>query len=340
VDFAMRQTVVSFPATVVTAVGDAEHFIVAGGGGAAKSGVPNGMALCALDGEEPTELSFLPFENRVTGAAADQNLVYCTSAGECTELQMTGKRMVKRHSFRFSDEEEGGRCVVAVSNTTDMLLITAKGHASLWKRSGQKIGDLGPEDVHTEAVKSATFSPDGSRAVTVDDKHVALWDVATRKLIAVTGPTQREGKFAGGCFSKSGRLVYVAEGIRTGGFLVKLTATNLSPAGVFRIVDSPVTSVRMSGDGVRLAVGTASGDLAMVNPAEPVPAAGVKAHDLGVAAVCFVQGGAAVVSASLDKTVSATQTTMLHPSQTRLFQIFVAFVLVIAAFGFVVARLV
>ena len=118
----------------------------------------------------------------------------------------------------------------------------------------------GPENLsmllegHTDAVRMAAFSPDGSLVVTAsNDKTARVWDARTGKPVSTLGVSASEaqrfpGEFTGGnsSFSPDGSLMALANpdnvvmvwNVKTGGPVVELKGHRMTVTGAVFSPDS------------------------------------------------------------------------------------------------------
>jgi WD40 repeat protein len=156
-------------------------------------------------------------------------------------------------------------------------------------------------------VRSAAFSPDGSRIVTAsDDKTARIWDAASAKEIAVL--RGHEANVFSAAFSPDGSRIVTASGYSTvtppseGKTAGIWDAASAKVIAVLRGHEANVFSAAFSPDGSRIV--TASGDKTarIWDAATPKEIAILRGHDNEVWSAAFSPDGSRIVTASKDKT--------------------------------------
>jgi WD40 repeat protein len=149
---------------------------------------------------------------------------------------------------------------------------------------------------HQEEVRSASFSPDGTRIVTAsDDKTARVWDSVTGKLLATLSGHQ--GALWDAAFSPDGKLIVTASSDKSA---IVWDAVTGDKSAILKGHSAAVETAAFSPDGTRIV--TASDDTTAViwDTATGQKVATLKGHSGGLVKAAFSPDGTRIVTASQD----------------------------------------
>src|SRR5271157_2941986 len=158
---------------------------------------------------------------------------------------------------------------------------------------------VAPLKVHTDRVKSATFSPDGKRVVTASyDNTAQVWDAATGQLVVpLQGRISYDSRVA---FSADGKRVVTASGGWTARVWDAATGQLVAPlqGGPTPIVHSAAFSL----DGKQVVIASADKTARVWDVATRKLVVSFQGHTDQVTSAAFSPDGERVVTASVDQT--------------------------------------
>jgi WD40 repeat protein len=147
---------------------------------------------------------------------------------------------------------------------------------------------------HEGDVRSAAFSPDGSRIVTAsDDKTARIWDAATAKEIAVL--RGHEGSVNSAAFSPDGSRIVTASNDKTARIWDAAAAKEIA---VLHGHEGSVNSAAFSRDGSRIVTASNDKTARIWDSATGKQIAVLRGHDFGVRSAAFSPDGSRIVTAS------------------------------------------
>ena len=147
-------------------------------------------------------------------------------------------------------------------------------------------------------VRSAAFSPDGTRIVTAsNDKTARVWDAATAKEIAVL--RGHEDSVLSAAFSPDGTRIVTASWDKTAGVWDAATAKEIA---VLRGHENWVNSAAFSPDGTRIVTASWDNTARVWDAATAKEIAVLPGHEALMLSAAFSPDGTRIVTASWDKT--------------------------------------
>ena len=150
---------------------------------------------------------------------------------------------------------------------------------------------------HDDTLRSAAFSPDGTRIVTAsDDKTARIWDAATGKVIAVLRGHDNIVRSA--AFSPDGRRIVTASDDGTARVWDAATSKEVA---VLRH-DNYMHSAAFSADGTRIVTASSDKTARVWDAATGKEIAVLRSHDHFVNSAAFSADGTRIVTASVDGT--------------------------------------
>src|SRR5215831_3734969 len=151
---------------------------------------------------------------------------------------------------------------------------------------------------HDNAVRSAAFSPDGSRIVTASSDNTArLWDAASAKEIAVL--RGHDSSVNSAAFSPDGARIVTASWDKTARIWDAASAKEIA---VLRGHDDSVNSAAFSPDGSRIVTASEDKTARIWDAASGKEIAVLRGHEYSVWSAAFSPDGSRIVTASEDKT--------------------------------------
>jgi WD40 repeat protein len=149
---------------------------------------------------------------------------------------------------------------------------------------------------HQDELRSASFSPDGTRIVTAsDDKTARIWDSVTGKLLLTLSGHQ--GALWDAVFSPDGKLVVTASADKSA---IVWDAVTGDKSAILKGHSATIETAVFSPDGTRVV--TASDDTTAIvwDTATGQKVATLKGHSAGLVKASFSPDGTRIVTASLD----------------------------------------
>mmetsp|Transcript_54428 Transcript_54428/g.127272 ORF Transcript_54428/g.127272 Transcript_54428/m.127272 type:complete len:365 (+) Transcript_54428:16-1110(+) len=320
---AARRFRLKYPPATAVALED-DMFVVGGGGGTSKSGIPNRVSLLEDSGSELKEVSHIDFKlDRVVGLCSHpkNRVVVCTTAGGFTHTiaySTTNKSLSLLSSQSTAAVPEGeeyspSQRAVSYSPSGAQIAISQGRSVGLWKSAKAtglvKVSAVDCTEQHKADVRDLLFTPDGSGLFTLDDEGCCLWDVASLSLKHrfsakedvkdVTAP-----KFRGVSLDAPAGLLYtlVSHAARNGsaGYITtrKITDEGLTVVRSAKVVPNAATALGAVKGG-RFCVATSEGEVVVIDPLSLKPLATLTLHALPVTKVLMLEDGD-TLSVSLD----------------------------------------
>lgn len=272
----------TYPPTAACAVSSA-LYVVGGGGGKAKSGVPNRITLVADGKPDLQEKAHVDFgDDRVVGLALHPKTKMClvtTSEGKTHGCAYTDKSLTKLFSATTAaataDGEFPSQRAVAVSPKGDALALGMGDKVALWKL-GQGTAGLSQQKLfdsaHAQPVKDVLFFEDATHLVSIDDDSCVLWQLPSGKVQAKGTPAplaSGKGKLRGVALGASGsQKLYTCINTRDGGFVEErdLADKELKVLRTKQVTGNPLTTMsRVSRGGKWLSFGDSEGNVILWN---------------------------------------------------------------------------
>ncbi|CAN1306052.1 SEC12-like protein 2 [Linum perenne] len=303
----------------------AEYYVVlAGGGGEGRSGIANAIVLVHFDlasNSLSTRLvtkhilgSELPY--RMTVHPGGDGLICAMQNGcrffEWDEIKENGTRKldVKISEKALDQLQEVGQQLALVYDSDGSTLAVGgeEGDLRIFKWPSMEM-ILNEAQAHS-STKYLCFSPDGKFLVSLGGRGPGrVWDVPSAKVIASLSNTSDE-VFASCRFvqSRDNTLVlYIAAITGKGGSIVTWNASSWKRLRSKHVVGDSISSFNVSPDGRLLAMGTARGDVVVVDSAKMRVQMVVRKAHLGfVTALAFSHDSKALASASMDSSARVT----------------------------------
>ncbi|CAN1143783.1 SEC12-like protein 2 [Linum perenne] len=305
--------------------GDSKYYVVlAGGGGEGRSGIANAIVLVHFDlasNSLSTRLvtkhilgSELPY--RMTVHPGGDGLICAMQNGcrffEWDEIKENGTRKldVKISEKALDQLQEVGQQLALVYDSDGSTLAVGgeEGDLRIFKWPSMEM-ILNEAQAHS-STKYLCFSPDGKFLVSLGGRGPGrVWDVPSAKVIASLSNTSDE-VFASCRFvqSRDNTLVlYIAAITGKGGSIVTWNASSWKRLRSKHVVGDSISSFNVSPDGRLLAMGTARGDVVVVDSAKMRVQMVVRKAHLGfVTALAFSHDSKALASASMDSSARVT----------------------------------
>ncbi|CAN1143786.1 SEC12-like protein 2 [Linum perenne] len=302
-----------------------EYYVVlAGGGGEGRSGIANAIVLVHFDlasNSLSTRLvtkhilgSELPY--RMTVHPGGDGLICAMQNGcrffEWDEIKENGTRKldVKISEKALDQLQEVGQQLALVYDSDGSTLAVGgeEGDLRIFKWPSMEM-ILNEAQAHS-STKYLCFSPDGKFLVSLGGRGPGrVWDVPSAKVIASLSNTSDE-VFASCRFvqSRDNTLVlYIAAITGKGGSIVTWNASSWKRLRSKHVVGDSISSFNVSPDGRLLAMGTARGDVVVVDSAKMRVQMVVRKAHLGfVTALAFSHDSKALASASMDSSARVT----------------------------------
>ncbi|KAI7754252.1 hypothetical protein M8C21_018011 [Ambrosia artemisiifolia] len=324
-----------------------DYVLFCGGGGEGRSGIPNALVISSFDRASDT-LDDQP----VSQLGTDDNIPYrmavhpggegviCSLPKSCRwfEWETTTNENVSTLSLKQSEkvlyqlEHIGQQLAVTFSHDGSLLALggeDGKLRAFKWP-SMESLVDV--PDAHT-SIKNLDFSPDGKFLVSVGSGGPGrVWDLSSSTFKASL-PKEKDEVFGFCRFSQNhvnDQVLYVTAMRDRGGSIVKWNTTTWKRISSKHIVRDPISAFDVSDDGKFLAIGTAEGDVFILNAISMKVHTAVKKAHLGlVTALAFSHDSRALASASWDSSGRVTQ--IKETKKNRLNIWIILFIILLAA---------
>lgn len=300
------------------------YVVLAGGGGAGNSGIRNAVLLSHFDfasnslsdqpvaelrtdSDLPYRMAIHPHGDGIICALQNSCRLFEWDEVENTEIRRLG---VKISEKVLSQLENVGQQLALTFDSEGTIFAAGSenGNLRVFKWPSLEI-ILNESEAHA-SVKDLSFSPDGKFLVSLGNRGPGrVWDLASS---AVATPLAKENDelFASCRFSPLNNedyVLYIAAITDRGASIVTWNTTTWKRIRTKQVVREPVSSFNVSADGKLLAVGTASGDISIIDSSSLQVRTTVKKAHLGiVTALAFSYDSRALVSASMDSSVRVT----------------------------------
>uniref|UniRef100_A0A2P2KSL5 Uncharacterized protein n=1 Tax=Rhizophora mucronata TaxID=61149 RepID=A0A2P2KSL5_RHIMU len=307
-----------------TSAGHDHYVVLAGGGGEGRSGIPNAVVLARFDFAS-NSLSPQPVAKLGIGSDLPYRMVVhpggdgliCALPKSCrlfewdeVEDNEDNKLGVKLSEKALTQLEDIGQQLALAFNTEGSVLAVGgeDGNIRVFKWPSMEI-ILNEAQAH-KSVKDLCFSPDGKFLVSLGTRGPGrVWDVTSSTV--VTSLSIENGEIFASCrFCQTNdktQVLHIAAITGKGGSIV---TWKTSPWGRIRskhIVKEPVSSLNVSPDGKHLAVGTAQGDVLLLDATNMQIQMMIRQAHLGiVTALGFSHDSRALISASMDSSARVT----------------------------------
>ncbi|KAL9453401.1 hypothetical protein AB3S75_009077 [Citrus x aurantiifolia] len=298
--------------------------VLTGGGGAGNSGIRNAVLLSHFDfasnslsdqpvaelrtdSDLPYRMAIHPHSDGIICALQNSCRLFEWDEVENAEIRRLG---VKISEKVLSQLENVGQQLALTFNSEGTIFAAGSenGNLRVFKWPSLEI-ILNESEAHA-SVKDLSFSPDGKFLVSLGNRGPGrVWDLASS---AVVTPLAKENDelFASCRFSPLNNedyVLYIAAITDRGASIVTWNTTTWKRIRTKQVVREPVSSFNVSADGKLLAVGTASGDISIIDSSSLQVRTTVKKAHLGiVTALAFSYDSRALVSASMDSSVRVT----------------------------------
>lgn len=300
------------------------YVLLGGGGGDSRHGIKNRL-LVAKFSSENGELSET-VHHLSTGDTPPFKLAVHPGGDIAVAAFEKGCRLFELHLEEEDKLVPSSRTLKALEDADELkfLLFSQDGthlaaggedkslRVFLWPTMEEK---LYVKDAHKKGLKDADFSLDGTLlATTADSGPCHIWDVTKDKAVATLEAPQR-GSLGLCRFARDGRPFLFTTAVRGGcGWVIVWDTRDWKQLGSKKFHEDPISAFAISKNGESLAMGTAGGDIAIINVGKMTITQRVKnAHLVFVTAVEFSPSSRAMLSASGDSSARVTQVTTPSP---------------------------
>eukprot|EP00276_Gloeochaete_wittrockiana_P008144 CAMPEP_0184649360 /NCGR_PEP_ID=MMETSP0308-20130426/6696_1 /TAXON_ID=38269 /ORGANISM="Gloeochaete witrockiana, Strain SAG 46.84" /LENGTH=333 /DNA_ID=CAMNT_0027082005 /DNA_START=1606 /DNA_END=2604 /DNA_ORIENTATION=+ len=288
--------------------------ILGGGGGSSRTGIPNALTLCEIT-EQDGKGEFSPLYTHSTGTGAVTSLCIHPKGNEL--VCVVGGKL---ELYAFADDEKKIEALESQTASKD----AEQGPQKLVRFSvdGATIATAGEDDHivhvwdypqlklrfslagHSSTVYEISFDPAGELVATASaDKQCIIWKLSDASQVkALRCPRKPDVAMFRGCsFSADGLYLFTVQSSKGApSVLTKWQVSDWNEVESTVVNSKPATSFAMSQDGQFVAVGTAEGQVAIVDAARMRTLATITAHDLPGTAMAFASSVPALVSVSAD----------------------------------------
>eukprot|EP00188_Purpureofilum_apyrenoidigerum_P004444 Plantae.Rhodophyta-Purpureofilum_apyrenoidigerum.ctg5044.p2 GENE.Plantae.Rhodophyta-Purpureofilum_apyrenoidigerum.ctg5044~~Plantae.Rhodophyta-Purpureofilum_apyrenoidigerum.ctg5044.p2 ORF type:complete len:358 (-),score=55.19 Plantae.Rhodophyta-Purpureofilum_apyrenoidigerum.ctg5044:1631-2704(-) len=305
--------VLGFPVYAIGRSGG-DRIVVGGGGGAVKSGVPNGLFAYDVSPTGKFEnLTQNEVPDAITSLAVSfkNDSVIATVGGECKLFSVgeNGRTITSPELSAFEDKPTAP-VAFAFAGPTRLLVGLESGEVNVYAYPG--LSKIGSFSKHKDSVLNMDATPDGKFAISTSRLSCLIWDTSSSTEVMNIKPR-----------AKTAHIRAVRVHTPTGFFLTgendnksgaSLSVWRQEESSWFRTSNTKIfsdmaTAMCVSSSGL-VAVGGADGNIAVVKidgsgtvqrlfcPRKPP-------HLLVITALCFTEHSETLVSASADSTVRA-----------------------------------
>ncbi|KAJ4840600.1 hypothetical protein Tsubulata_021435 [Turnera subulata] len=300
------------------------YAVLAGGGGEGRSGIPNAVLLTRFD-PASNSLSPQPVAKRETGSDLPYRMVVhpggdgliCAMPNSCRYYEWDQVKDGDEQKLDLKPSEKvlspledvGQQLALAFNSDSSVLAVGGEdGNLRVLKWPSMEV-ILNEAQAHT-SVKDLSFSLDGKFLVSLGGRGPGrVWDVTSATSVASLSKENDE-IFASCRFAQANDntpILYTAAITGKGGSIATWNTSTWKRIKSKNVVREPISSFNVSPDGKLLAIGTAQGDVTIINAASMQNQMMVKKGHLGiVTAVAFSHDSRALVSASMDSSARVT----------------------------------
>ncbi|KAK2635335.1 hypothetical protein Ddye_030127 [Dipteronia dyeriana] len=300
------------------------YVVLAGGGGEGRSGIPNAVVLSHFDFAS-NSLSDQPVAKLGTGSDLPYRMavhpggdgIICALQNNCRFFEWDEVKSAEVHKLGLKESEKVlsqlenvGQQLVLAFNSEGSILATGgeDGNLRVFKWPSIKI-ILNEAQAHV-SVKDLSFSPDGKFLVSLGNRGPGrVWDLTSSTAVASLAKENDE-IFVSCRFSPindENLVLYIAAITDKGGSIITWNTTSWKRMRSKQVVQEPVSSFNISSNGKLLAIGTAQGDISIINSTSLKVQTMVKKAHLGiVTALALSHDSRALVSASMDSSARVT----------------------------------
>ncbi|CAN0880438.1 SEC12-like protein 2 [Linum grandiflorum] len=302
-----------------------EYYVVlAGGGGEGRSGIANAIVLAHFD-LASSSLSPQPVTKHVLGSELPYRMavhpggdgLICAMQNSCRFFEWdeimengTHKLNVKTSEKVLDQLQDVGQQLALAYDTDGSTLAVGgeEGDLRIFKWPSMEMV-LNETQAHS-SIKDLCFSPDGKFLVSLGGRGPGrVWDVPSAKVVASLSNTSDE-VFASCRFVQSmdnSLVLYTAAITGRGASIVTWNTSSWKRLRSKHVVGDSISSFNVSPDGKLLAMGTARGDVVVVDSSKMGVQMVVKKAHLGfVTALSFSHDSKALASASMDSSARVT----------------------------------
>ncbi|KAI9168943.1 hypothetical protein LWI28_004322 [Acer negundo] len=304
------------------------YVVLAGGGGEGRSGIPNAVVLSHFDFTS-NSLSDQPVAKLGTGSDLPYRMavhpggdgIICALQNSCRFFEWDEVKSAEIHKLGLKESdkvlsqlENVGQQLVLVFNSEGSVLATGgeDGNLRVFKWPSIKI-ILNEAQAHA-SVKDLSFSPDGKFLVSLGNRGPGwVWD-ATSSTVVASLAKEKDEIFVSCRFSPingQNPVLYIAAITDKGGSIITWNTSSWKRMRSKQVVQEPVSCFNISSDGKLLAIGTAQGDISIINSTSLKVQTMVKKAHIGiVTALALSHDSRALVSASMDSSARVTLISM------------------------------
>ncbi|KAK4841265.1 hypothetical protein QYF36_001831 [Acer negundo] len=304
------------------------YVVLAGGGGEGRSGIPNAVVLSHFDFTS-NSLSDQPVAKLGTGSDLPYRMavhpggdgIICALQNSCRFFEWDEVKSAEIHKLGLKESdkvlsqlENVGQQLVLVFNSEGSVLATGgeDGNLRVFKWPSIKI-ILNEAQAHA-SVKDLSFSPDGKFLVSLGNRGPGwVWDVTSSTVVASLAK-EKDEIFVSCRFSPingQNPVLYIAAITDKGGSIITWNTSSWKRMRSKQVVQEPVSCFNISSDGKLLAIGTAQGDISIINSTSLKVQTMVKKAHIGiVTALALSHDSRALVSASMDSSARVTLISM------------------------------
>ncbi|CAN1139621.1 SEC12-like protein 2 [Linum perenne] len=302
----------------------AYYVVLAGGGGEGRSGIANAVIVAHFDFSSGS-LSPEPVAKLVLGSELPYRMalhpkgdgLICALQNSCrffkwdeTEENGTHKLGVKESEKSLDQLQDVGQQLALVYDTDCSTLAVGgeEGNLRIFKWPSMEL-ILNEAQAHS-SVKDLCFSPDGKFLVSLGSRGPGrVWDVPSAKVVA-TLPNGNDEMFSCCRFVQTrdnSLILYIAAITGRGGSIVTWSTSSWKRLRSKHVVGDSILAFNASPDGRLLAIGTAQGDVVVLDSTKMGVQMMVRKAHLGfVTALAFSHDSRALVSASMDSSARVT----------------------------------